>query len=168
MGWGAIVNVIKKAAKIVIPIAATALGLEAAEAVIETAIAPTDVSIRIPQPSAVVAAPGGGFVPIPVGQEVTQLAPGGLAGRGNVITRTIVERVDPRTMQLLSRQTLRGSPFLMNRDVASLRKTIGKIRRLEKRLPKRTAKISEKRLDDRVHQIAHTAQAFDHAHRGKC
>lgn len=167
MGWSAIVNVIKKVAKVVIPVVGTALGLEAVSAAVDVIAEPTAAAPAIIPAAAVTPVAAGGFVPIPFSQEVTQVGIDGVTGRGNVVTRTIIERVDARTRQLLSRQTLRGSPFLMNRDVATLRKTIGKIRRLEKRLPRKTAKISEKRLDDRVHQIAHTAQAFETS-RGKC
>lgn len=84
----------------------------------------------------------------------------GPRGRGQVVTMTFVERRDAITGALLTTTQFKGSPYLMNSEVASLRKTVGRIRKLEKRLPKKTAKISEARIDDRVEQIARTGNQF--------
>jgi len=156
-------GILSSVLKVALPVLAAGLGFGAAEEigeqVIQAVIPPSPTKVVQAGVVAPVLAAAGPFAPIPVGIEATQMSQALPAGRGQIQTRTIVERWTPAG-QLISRQTLKGSPYLMNREVASLRKVVGRIRRLERRLPKARAKISEKRVDDRVQQIAQTGQLF--------
>jgi len=63
-------------------------------------------------------------------------------GNGRFATRTIVETMDTTSGKIVKRKTLPGSPYLMNSEVAGLRKVVKKSNNLQKRIPRRTVKQS--------------------------
>jgi len=63
-------------------------------------------------------------------------------GNGRFATRTIVETMDTTSGKIVKRKTLPGSPYLMNTEVAGLRKVVKKSNNLQKRIPRRTVKQS--------------------------
>ncbi len=99
----------------------------------------------------------------------TLSAQGGV-GQANIFTRTIVQRVSRLSQNVLSQKVLRGSPFLMNSEVRSLRRVTKMINKAHGKIPRKTAVCSEDRIDDAVSkrlQQLNAAQCLVNGN-GKC
>jgi len=71
-------------------------------------------------------------------------------GQANIFTRTIVQRVSRLSGNVLSQRVLRGSPFLMNSEVRSLRRITKMINKAHGKIGRKPARVSEEMLDDAV------------------
>jgi len=63
-------------------------------------------------------------------------------GNGRFATRTVVQTMDTLTGKIVKSKTMPGSPYLMNSEVAGLRKVVKKSANLSKRIPRKTVKQS--------------------------
>ena len=64
-------------------------------------------------------------------------------GNGKTATRTIVQTLDLTTMKITAQKVIEGSPKLMNKDVAAMRKVLKVSADLRKRTPKQKTKPSQ-------------------------
>jgi len=64
-------------------------------------------------------------------------------GNGSRSTRTIVETMDLRTGQIVSRKMLPGSPHIMNSEIKAAKKVFRQSQKLHSRLPSRTRRQSK-------------------------
>jgi len=88
------------------------------------------------------------------------LAIGG--GNGQVSVMTIVQTIDNATGAVVREKTLRGSPFLMNNDIAVAKRVFRTVGKLSGRLPKKIVKQSQaSKLKDEIQDAA-----FDVIRRG--
>lgn len=91
-------------------------------------------------------------------------------GQANVFTRTIVQRISRANGTVLSSRALVGSPFLMNAEVRALRRVSKMIQKAAGKIPKRSASISEDRLNKAVTERVMQLSATQHLitpHNGK-
>ncbi len=63
-------------------------------------------------------------------------------GNGSRATRTIIETLDLRSGQIVSRVIKSGSPHIMNSDVKACRKVLRQSAALQKRIPRKTVRES--------------------------
>lgn len=82
----------------------------------------------------------------------------GGGGNGQVSVMTIVQTIDNATGAVVREKTLRGSPFLMNSDIAVAKRVFRTASKLGARLPKRIVKQSEaSKLKDEIQDAAFSA-----------
>jgi len=78
------------------------------------------------------------------GRAAALAAPGGLVGgNGRETTITTVQTIDNATGEVIRQRQLRGSPFLMNSDIAVAKRVFRTANKLHGRLPKRTVRQSQ-------------------------
>jgi len=78
-------------------------------------------------------------------------------GNGSRATRTVVETVDVRTGQIVSRKIMPGSPYLMNSEIKAAKKVWKQAANLQKRIPRKVRKQSQtEQLKDAAIQAAIT------------
>jgi len=92
------------------------------------------------------------------GAGAAALAAGDLGGNGMFTTITIVQTLSNATGEVVRQRTLRGSPFLMNRDIGIAKRVFRTATKLHGRLPRRavqqsrtkmfTDRLLDKALDD--------------------
>ncbi len=75
---------------------------------------------------------------------------GGPAGAAAVFTRTVVQRIERATGNVLSEDVRKGSPFLMRTEVRALKRVTNMIRKADGKIPRKQAKVSEKALREAV------------------
>lgn len=137
--------------------AAQAAGTVAAvgTAVVQTNVAASQILAQTKATAAQVGAPivaGGGVTgPVTFVGDVDEV------GMAKVRTVTIIRRVARVGGAILSEVIKQGSPFLMNKEVAALRKVSKLISRAAGKIPRKPARISEKALTaavgDRIQQL---------------
>lgn len=97
-------------------------------------------------------------------------AAAGAVGMANVRTETVIQRISRTTGLVLSTVTKPGSPFLMNSEVRALRRVSKMISKAHGKIPRKSAKISEKviteAVGDRLQQL-NLAQCLVNGN-GKC
>ena len=80
-----------------------------------------------------------GAIPTPAGAV-------GVSGAGAVFTRTLVQRIERATGNVLSEDIKKGSPFLMRSEVRALKRVTKMIRKADGKIPRRQAKVSDEAL----------------------
>lgn len=122
------------------------LGLPAAApAAIRTGQVSTTAARRI----ALAGAGAGGAVGIGVGLSTAGGGGpmiGGVGGNGLTFTRTIVQSVNKETGVVVREEVLRGSPHLMNRDLAVAKRVFRLAGKLHRRMPKRAVRMSRQKM----------------------
>jgi len=116
----------------------------------------------------------GGVIPARAGAAAlaAQAAPAGAAlsiggGNGQVSVMTIVQTIDNATGAVIRTKTLRGSPFLMNNDIAVAKRVFRTVGKLSGRLPKKIVKQSEaSKLKDEIQDAAFHAIRSGVSHGG--
>jgi len=86
---------------------------------------------------------------IAAGSQATLAAAGGV-GQANIFTRTIIQRVSRVSGNVLTQRIERGSPFLMNSEVRSLRRVSKMINKAHGKVPRRAANVSSKMIEEAV------------------
>lgn len=79
-------------------------------------------------------------------------AAGGVSGSAKVFTQTRIQRIDRATGNLLSEVIKMGSPFLMRSEVRALKRVTNSLRSANAKIPRRSAKVSQKQMQDAIFQ----------------
>jgi len=77
---------------------------------------------------------------------------GGVSGSGQVFTRTVIQRIERATGNVLSEVIKMGSPFLMRSEVRALKRVTNSLRSANAKIPRRSAKVSSKQMQDAIFQ----------------
>jgi len=80
-------------------------------------------------------------------------------GNGRQSTRTIIQTIDTATGQITRQKVKEGTPYLMNKEISTLRKVTNAVRRADRRIPRKTVK--ESRVKSLTREI--TENALQHA-----
>lgn len=71
---------------------------------------------------------------------------GGVGGNGRTFTRTIVQSVDSETGDVLRQEVRKGTPHLMNNDLAIAKRVFRLSSKLSRRLPKKIVRMSRAKM----------------------
>jgi len=135
--------------------AAFAVGEEVVQQIIpdETVEIATGAAL-VPQLGAV-GVPATGIAVDVQGRPVPTFAAGaGVRGRGQVMFRTIIQRISMANGAVLSQQVKSGKPWLMNSEVAALKRVSRMVGKAHGKIPRKSVKSTLKSVGKDIQEVA--------------